>query len=102
MSGERPRRQLLRWAPNNAMANHGIGWAMVADILTGTFLWGGAGFLLDRWLGTRPWIMVGGFVVGYVVGIYAAMLHMRRMQAAKPPPPPYATAAGDEDREPFL
>lgn len=65
----------------------GIGWAMVADIVTGTFLWGGVGWLLDRWLGTGPWIMIVGFLVGYAMGTYAAILHMRRMQKDAPRQP---------------
>jgi F0F1-type ATP synthase assembly protein I len=30
----------------------------------------GVGYLLDRWLGTSPWLLVGGIVVGSVVGLY--------------------------------
>ena len=30
----------------------------------------GIGWLLDRWLGTRPWLLVGGIVVGAAVGFY--------------------------------
>ncbi len=29
-----------------------------------------AGWLMDRWLGTRPWLLVGGIVLGAVVGFY--------------------------------
>lgn len=31
---------------------------------------GGVGWLFDRWLGTRPWILVAGLVLGAVVGFY--------------------------------
>ncbi|HEX8174700.1 MAG TPA: AtpZ/AtpI family protein [Pyrinomonadaceae bacterium] len=30
----------------------------------------GLGWLLDRWLGTSPWLMVAGIVVGSVLGLY--------------------------------
>jgi ATP synthase protein I len=30
----------------------------------------GAGWLLDRWLGTRPWLLVAGLVLGSVAGFY--------------------------------
>ncbi|MGH9970898.1 MAG: AtpZ/AtpI family protein [Pyrinomonadaceae bacterium] len=30
----------------------------------------GFGWALDRWLGTGPWLMVGGLVLGAVVGFY--------------------------------
>jgi len=28
------------------------------------------GWLMDRWLGTRPWLLVAGIVLGAVVGFY--------------------------------
>jgi len=30
----------------------------------------GLGLLLDRWLGTSPWLLVAGIVLGSVVGLY--------------------------------
>jgi ATP synthase protein I len=30
----------------------------------------GVGWLLDRWLGTRPWLMVVGLILGAVAGFY--------------------------------
>jgi ATP synthase protein I len=30
----------------------------------------GFGLLLDRWLGTAPWLLVTGIVLGSVVGLY--------------------------------
>ena len=29
-----------------------------------------AGWLLDRWLGTQPWLLIAGIVLGAVVGFY--------------------------------
>lgn len=29
-----------------------------------------AGWLLDRWLGTRPWLLVTGLVLGSAAGFY--------------------------------
>jgi len=28
------------------------------------------GWLLDRWLGTKPWLMVAGILLGSVAGFY--------------------------------
>jgi ATP synthase protein I len=28
------------------------------------------GWLLDRWLGTRPWFLVGGLVLGAAAGLF--------------------------------
>ncbi len=30
----------------------------------------GVGWLLDYWLGTSPWLMVAGIVLGSIVGLY--------------------------------
>ena len=30
----------------------------------------GLGWLLDRWLGTKPWLLVVGMVVGSAAGFY--------------------------------
>lgn len=30
----------------------------------------GLGYLLDRWLGTGPWLLVTGIVVGSALGLY--------------------------------
>jgi len=30
----------------------------------------GAGWLLDRWLGTDPWLLIGGIVLGSAAGLY--------------------------------
>jgi len=31
---------------------------------------GGIGYGLDRWLGTAPWFLVGGLLLGVVVGMW--------------------------------
>jgi ATP synthase protein I len=33
-------------------------------------LFGGAGYALDRWLGTTPWLLLAGLLLGMVVGFY--------------------------------
>jgi ATP synthase protein I len=30
----------------------------------------GLGWMLDRWLGTSPWLLVAGIVVGAIAGFY--------------------------------
>ena len=30
----------------------------------------GVGWALDRWLGTKPWLLVAGIVLGSIVGFY--------------------------------
>ncbi len=33
-------------------------------------LLGGIGFGLDQWLGTAPWLLLGGVLLGLIVGFY--------------------------------
>lgn len=42
------------------------GYTLIAALL----LCGGTGFVLDRWLGTSPWLLVGGLIAGLVVGFF--------------------------------
>lgn len=48
------------------------GWVLMVELIAATFTWGGIGWLLDRWLGTAPWFMITGFVIGWSTGIYLA------------------------------
>ena len=41
-----------------------IGVELVVTTLVGTFL----GYLLDRWLGTEPWLMILGVLFGSAAG----------------------------------
>ena len=49
----------------------GLGFVLVSYVLVFT----GGGYLLDRWLGTDPWLMVGGVFVGAALGF----IYMIRM-----------------------
>ena len=30
----------------------------------------GAGWMLDKWLGTEPWFLIGGIILGSAAGLY--------------------------------
>lgn len=38
----------------------------------------GLGWMLDRWLGTAPWMLVGGILLGSAVGFYEFIRIMSR------------------------
>lgn len=38
----------------------------------------GVGWMLDRWLGTSPWMLVGGILLGSAVGFYEFIRIMSR------------------------
>jgi F0F1-type ATP synthase assembly protein I len=45
--------------------------AMASYTLIGAIMvLGGAGYGLDRWLGTSPWLLLGGLLLGLIVGFY--------------------------------
>jgi F0F1-type ATP synthase assembly protein I len=46
-----------------------IVWAIVGYLLAGVIAWGGIGWLLDRWLGTRLFVPIG-IVVGFAGAFY--------------------------------
>lgn len=50
-------------------------WKLVGGAVFGVL----AGYFLDRWLGTTPWLMVGLSALGIVVGFYAFISTMLRM-----------------------
>ena len=44
-----------------------VSYGVIAAIL----VFGGLGYVLDRTLGTMPWLTLSGLVAGFVVGFYA-------------------------------
>ena len=44
----------------------GAGYTLIGAIM----LLGAVGYGLDRWLGSSPWLLVGGLLLGVVVGMY--------------------------------
>ncbi|MBI4183409.1 MAG: AtpZ/AtpI family protein [Proteobacteria bacterium] len=64
-----------------------IGVELVSALIVGV----GFGWLLDRWLGTKPWLMVVFFFLGGAAGV----LNVYRAVGRMGPPP----AGGGEDEE---
>jgi ATP synthase protein I len=55
---------------------------MTVELLGALFVWGGAGWLADRWLGTRPWLLGLGVAIGFAAGIYLVWLRGNQMDEA--------------------
>jgi len=60
------------------------------ELITATLGWAGIGWLVDRWLGTSPWFLAIGALLGNATGIYLVWLRGQRM---------YAIEARDAARE---
>jgi ATP synthase protein I len=54
----------------DANRKSGVAYAAALTLFFSVATLCGAGWLLDRWLGTRPWLLVAGLVLGSVVGFY--------------------------------
>jgi ATP synthase protein I len=48
----------------------GIAYAAGLTLFASVAAFCGLGWLLDNWLGTKPWLLVVGIVLGSAVGLY--------------------------------
>ena len=55
---------------NEESTKSGIAYAAGLVLFTSVISLCGVGWLLDRWLGTKPWLLVTGVVLGAVLGFY--------------------------------
>jgi F0F1-type ATP synthase assembly protein I len=56
---------------------------MGVELMAAILLWGGVGWLADRWLGTGPWLLGAGALIGYAAGLYLVWLRSERMNQAE-------------------
>lgn len=52
---------------------------MSVELISAVLLWAGLGWLVDRWLGTPPWFLVIGGLLGNFAGLYLVYLRGERM-----------------------
>lgn len=45
-------------------------WTVLAYLISGPLLYGGLGWVADRWLGTGPWLVLVGILGGMTAAIY--------------------------------
>jgi ATP synthase protein I len=48
------------------------------ELFAGMLFGGGVGWFLDRWLGTKPWLLVGMFLLGSAAGLLNAYRAIKR------------------------
>jgi ATP synthase protein I len=76
----------------NAMAR---GLKISAELIGGIVVGGGLGWLLDKWLGTFPWL----FILFFLLGSAAGMLNIvRQAQREKTPPAPSVRDDDEDDK----
>ena len=54
----------------NENRKSGIAYAAAISLFASVLAFLGIGWLADRWLGTSPWMMVAGIVLGSALGLY--------------------------------
>ena len=77
----------------------GDAWSLSFTLVGLVGIFTGLGYLLDRWIGTRPWLMVAGVFVGAIFGfVYLISLLFARPGDGHGPKKPEAdgVAAGDD------
>ncbi len=57
-------------SPGETTRKSGLAYAAAFTLFSTVAVLLGAGYLLDRWLGSSPWGIVGGIVLGSIVGFY--------------------------------
>lgn len=55
-----------------------VAFSALGSLLAGPIVWGGVGFLLDRWLGTGRTLTAIGVVVGSLTAFYIVYLRFGR------------------------
>lgn len=71
--GERPEEEDRPPAGKDPIVREVDAWAVISYLLAGVLLYGGLGWLLDLWLGTRGFV-AGGIVLGAAGGIVLVWL----------------------------
>jgi len=56
----------------------GEAWSVIGTLFAGILVWGGIGFLLDRWLDLRWLFLPVGMVIGVGASIYMVYLRYGR------------------------
>jgi F0F1-type ATP synthase assembly protein I len=61
-------------------------WTVLAHLISGPLLYGGLGWLADRWLGTKPLFVLVGILGGMALALYLVWVrygaHDRRPSSA--------------------
>lgn len=65
---------------------------MGMELVSATLTWAAIGWLIDRWLGTDPWFLASGALLGNAAGLTLVWLRARRMDTLEA-----AEAAGRAD-----
>jgi ATP synthase protein I len=60
---------------------YGVAWRLSVEMVAGLVFGGVLGWLLDSWLGTKPWLLIACFLLGCAAGMNSAIRAARRINA---------------------
>jgi ATP synthase protein I len=67
--------------PEPQSRQFGVAYRILVEMLAGVLVGGGLGWLLDQWLGTRPWFLMAMIVLGFAAGMSNAYRVTRQYAA---------------------
>ncbi len=67
--------------PESQSRQFGVAYRILVEMLAGVLVGGGLGWLLDHWLGTRPWFLLAMIVLGFAAGMSNAYRVTRQYAA---------------------
>lgn len=73
----------IRVKPHATSQGVDQGWAVLSTLISGFAVFGGIGWLLDQWWGTRLMTPIG-LIVGMSLGIYAVVMQFSRPETVEP------------------
>jgi ATP synthase protein I len=77
--------------------SYGQAFKMAIELVAGVIVGGGIGWVLDSTLGTRPWLMIVFFFLGFAAGLLNLVRSAQRLQRAPTAGPTTATPVRDDD-----
>jgi ATP synthase protein I len=85
--------------PRARGAAMGAAFKLAAELVVGVVVGGGIGWVLDRQLGTAPWLLVLFLVLGFAAGMSNLIRAAKRMQAMAEPLQRSAPSVPEDDED---
>jgi ATP synthase protein I len=86
-------------AAKSPQSAYGPAFKFAAELVVGVVVGGGLGWVLDRRLGTAPWLMVAFFIIGFAAGLLNVIRSAREAQEQNEPLQKAAPSVIDDDDE---
>lgn len=72
------------------------GYRLLADLIGGVLVGLGFGWLLDHFVGTQPWGMVGGLLIGMGLAIFSVVRRATKLSAQASTTSPKQESGGED------